>query len=90
MAKEKAKGKLSQIVEPLQKLLDQRAELDKKIEEMKKTLIATIENDGEPAKQTAGKGPKAKKESVKKAPVKESIEKKPRGKKTKTKEAEES
>jgi len=90
MAKEKAKGKLSQIVEPLQKLLDQRAELDAKIEEMKKTLITVIENDGEPTKQAGGKGPKAKKEVTKKKSAKGSIEKKPRGRKTKTKEAEES
>jgi len=89
MAKEKAKGKLSQIAEPLQKLLDQRAELDKKIEEMKKTLITTIENDGVPAKQTAGKGKKAT-QKTKKIASKEPTEKKSRGRKPKTKEAEES
>ena len=84
MAKEKAKGKLNQIVEPLQKLLDQRAELDAKIEEMKKTLIAAIENDGMPGKPAAaGKAPKAKKGGEKPA-----ADKKPRGRKPK-KEAEE-
>ena len=87
MAREKAKGKLSQIVEPLQKLLDQRAELDKRIEEMKKTLITAIENEDAPVKQT-GKGPKAPK--AKKVPAKGAIEKKPRGRKPKAKEAEES
>ena len=72
MAKEKAKtsGKtnLLKIVDPLQKLLDQRAALDAQIAEMKKTLIAAIENEEAPAKPNnlaAGRKPGAKKAEAK-------------------------
>ena len=72
MAKEKAKtsGKtnLLKIVDPLQKLLDQRAALDAQIAEMKKTLIAVIENEEAPAKPNkpaAGRKPDTKKAEAK-------------------------
>ena len=66
MAKAKTSGKtnLLKIVDPLQKLLDQRAALDAQIAEMKKTLIAAIENEEAPAKPNkpaAGRKPGAKK-----------------------------
>ena len=73
MTKEKAtisgKTNLLKIVDPLQKLLDQRAALDAQIAEMKKTLIAAIENEEAPAKApkalAAGKKPGAKKAEAK-------------------------
>jgi len=56
-----AKTNLLKIVDPLQKLLDQRAALDAQIAEMKKTLITAIESEEAPAKApkaTTGKKPK--------------------------------
>ena len=56
-----AKTNLLKIVDPLQKLLDQRAALDAQIAEMKKTLISAIENEEAPAKApkaTAERKPK--------------------------------
>ena len=90
MAKEKAKtsGKtnLLKIVDPLQKLLDQRAALDAQIAEMKKTLIAAIETEEAPAKPdkpTAGRKP-----GVKKAVAKTKEPKSPRERKASAKKAE--
>jgi len=89
VAKEKTKANgntnLLKIVDPLQKLLDQRAALDAQIAEMKKTLIAAIENEEAPAKPhkvTAGRKP-----GVKKA--KASAPKAPRGRKAKKNQDEE-
>ena len=66
-----SKTNLLKIVDPLQKLLDQRAALDAQIAEMKKSLIAAIENEEAPAKPkpAAGRKPKADKaEKPAKAP----------------------
>jgi len=90
MAKEKAKatGKtnLLKIVDPLQKLLDQRAALDKQITEMKKELIAAIENEEAPVKpkSTAGRKP-----GVKKAESKMTETKARRGRRPKNNQDEE-
>jgi len=85
MTKEKAtisgKTNLLKIVDPLQKLLDQRAALDAQIAEMKKTLIAAIENEEAPAKPpkiSAGR-----KFTAKKAEAKTKEPKSPRGRKPK-------
>ena len=88
MAKEKASGKtnLLKIVDPLQKLLDQRAALDAQIAEMKKTLIAAIENEeapAKPSKASAGRKPGAKKAEAK------TKEPKTRGRKPKKDQGEE-
>ena len=74
------KTNLLKIVDPLQKLLDQRATLDAQIEEMKKTLIAAIESEEAPAK--APKVAAGRKPGVKKAEVK-TKEPKTRGRKPK-------
>ena len=61
-----AKTNLLKIVDPLQKLLDQRATLDAQIAEMKKTLIAVIESEDAPVKAPkAGRKPGVKKVKVK-------------------------
>ena len=76
------KTNLLKIVDPLQKLLDQRAALDAQIAEMKKTLIAAIESEEAPAKAskvTAGRKPK----------VVKTKEPKARGRKPKKEQAEE-
>jgi len=85
MAKEKArtseKTNLLKIVDPLQKLLDQRAALDAQIAEMKKTLIAAIENEEAPAKPN--KPAAGRKPGVKKAEAKTKEPKVTRGRKPK-------
>jgi len=85
MAKEKAtisgKTNLLKIVDPLQKLLDQRAALDAQIAEMKKTLIAAIENEEAPAKPP--KASAGRKPGAKKAVAKADKPKTPRGRKPK-------
>ena len=76
------KTNLLKIVDPLQKLLDQRAALDAQIAEMKKMLIAAIESEEAPVKApkvTAGKKPK----------VVKTKEPKARGRKPKKEQAEE-
>ena len=69
MAKAKTGGSsnLLKIVDPLQKLLDQRSALDEKIAEMKKTLIAAIENDEQTqaSKTPTGRKPAAPKVGAK-------------------------
>ena len=81
-----SKTNLTKIVDPLQKLLDQRAALDEQIAAMKKELIAAIENEEAPAKPktAAGRKPGAKKDETKatsprgrKAGVKKAEAKKP-------------
>jgi len=78
-----SKTNLLKIVDPLQKLLDQRAALDAQIAEMKKSLIAAIENEEAPApakpKPAAGRKPKADKA--------EKPAKSPRGRKAGAKKA---
>ena len=79
-----SKANLLKIVDPLQKLLDQRAALDAQIAEMKKSLIAAIENEEAPAapakpKPAAGRKPKADKA--------EKPAKSPRGRKAGAKKA---
>ena len=90
--KEKAASKtnLIKIVDPLQKLLDQRAALDAQIAAMKKELIAAIENEETPAKPktAAGRKPGAKKVEPKAAEAKAPRGRKPGAKKAGTKKAE--
>jgi len=74
------KTNLLKIVDPLQKLLDQRAALDAQIATMKKTLIAAIESEEAPVK--APKVTTGKKPGVKKAEAK-TKESKARGRKPK-------
>ena len=88
--KEKAASKtnLIKIVDPLQKLLDQRAALDAQITAMKKELIAAIENEETPAKpKTAPKTAARRKPGAKKAEPKPAEAKAARGRKAGAKKA---
>jgi len=90
--KEKAASKtnLIKIVDPLQKLLDQRAALDAQIAAMKKELIAAIENEEAPAKPkpAAGRKPGPKTVEPKAAGAKAPRGRKAGAKKAGTKKAE--